>query len=330
QTPLVLSRAILDSLIEQELARGEAEKLGIEVSDEELEARLQSFFNYFPDGTPTPFPSPTFVPTQTHTPGPSPTPDPDVEPTEIPTEAPTPLPRPTATEYTAAAYQEAYGEYIGITAADTRMSEDEIRAVFRNAILSERLRDAVITDIPTEEEIVHARHILLGLEDRDLAEEVLTRALDGEDFAALAAEYSIDTSNAESAGDLGSFGRGQMVPAFEEAAFSNDIGIVPELVETQFGFHIVEVLDKGTRPVSDYALNQQRGAAYREWLFELRSNADVEVFTWWEENPPDQPSLDSFIRRQQSTAVAAGTATAHAAPPATETPVPTETATAEE
>ena len=76
---------------------------------------------------------------------------------------------------------------------------------------------------------------------RPQAEAVLERIRAGEDFAALAKEYSQDPGSASQGGDLGFFGRGTMVPAFEDVAFSLKVGEVSDLVQSQFGFHIIRV-----------------------------------------------------------------------------------------
>jgi peptidyl-prolyl cis-trans isomerase D len=103
----------------------------------------------------------------------------------------------------------------------------------------------------TQEEQVQARHILINTNaTRDaaaadaLATELKGRIAAGEDFAALATQYSDDVSNRDRGGDLGSFGRGRMVKAFEDAAFAANPGEVVGPVRTQFGVHLIQVLDK--------------------------------------------------------------------------------------
>ena len=103
-------------------------------------------------------------------------------------------------------------------------------------------------------EQVRARHILFSIprdaddakkaEIRGLAEATLERVRAGEDFAALAEELSQDPGSKSEGGDLGFFGRGQMVPPFEEAAFALDAGSISELVETSFGLHIIRTEEK--------------------------------------------------------------------------------------
>lgn len=130
------------------------------------------------------------------------------------------------------------------------------------------LREQVVTSdtVFTDEELrqmyeqnnpglrVRARHILLEYPEgaseaerdsvRQLAEELRSRVAEGEDFAALAEEYSADPGSARRGGDLGWFGAGQMVRPFEEAAFALQPGEVSEVVETPFGLHIIRVEER--------------------------------------------------------------------------------------
>ena len=102
------------------------------------------------------------------------------------------------------------------------------------------------------EEQVSAQHILLAVQDetkrdsiRIEAQKILDQLKDGADFEELAAEHSADTANKDNGGDLGFFGKGAMVPEFEQAVFALEPGqLAEELVETVYGFHIVKLGEK--------------------------------------------------------------------------------------
>lgn len=108
---------------------------------------------------------------------------------------------------------------------------------------------------------VRASHILFKTEGKDenavkaKAEDVLKQAkAPGADFAALAKKFSEDDSNSQNGGDLDYFGRGRMVPEFENAAFAMKAGEISDLVKTSFGYHIIKVVDskpESTRPLAD-------------------------------------------------------------------------------
>ncbi|HEX8142660.1 MAG TPA: peptidylprolyl isomerase [Pyrinomonadaceae bacterium] len=83
---------------------------------------------------------------------------------------------------------------------------------------------------------------------RSTAEDIVRRARGGENFEALAKEYSTDPSNKDKGGDLGWFGRGRMVKAFEDAAFALQPGQVSDVVQTQFGYHIIKLDERRNAP----------------------------------------------------------------------------------
>lgn len=135
-----------------------------------------------------------------------------------------------------------------------------------------------------QQEEVEARHILVETEDE--AEEVALLLEEGEDFVELAAEYSTDSSNKDDGGYLGSFARGRMVEPFDEVAFSLEVGELSEPVETQFGYHIIEVLDRREKEELEYEdvseqvmeamADEQVSIILNELLPELYEQADIE------------------------------------------------------
>jgi len=112
----------------------------------------------------------------------------------------------------------------------------------------------------TTPEQVRASHILLKTEGKDdaavkaKAEELLRRARAGADFAELARKNSEDEASAKNGGDLDYFGKGRMVPEFDAAVFAMQPGQISDLVKTQYGYHIIKLVDKKvatTRPLAE-------------------------------------------------------------------------------
>jgi len=106
-----------------------------------------------------------------------------------------------------------------------------------------------------DKESVHASHILFQINGPDsnavkaTATEVARQAKSGQDFAALAAKHSKDPSNAQKGGELGWFGKGRMVPQFEEACFKAKVGEIVGPVRTAFGLHIIKLTGRDSREV---------------------------------------------------------------------------------
>ena len=150
------------------------------------------------------------------------------------------------------------------------LSEEEIRARYDKEIAAQP---------PVNE--VRASHILVKTEEEALA--IIKRLDAGEDFAALAKEKSSDGSAAEG-GDLGYFGPGRMVPEFEKAAFELEVGGYTKVpVKSQFGFHVIKVVDKRIQqpPAYEQVKEQIRSVVLSEKYFalvkSLRAAAKVEV-----------------------------------------------------
>ncbi len=147
---------------------------------------------------------------------------------------------------------EGSGEYI--MNANNQLSEKKSIKIVQ--LVSKEKKEKV----NKTEEKVSASHILISYKGAQRAAATVTRSQDealklaqkiaGElkanpaDFAAKAGEYTDDPSGKGSGGDLGSFGRGQMTKAFEDAAFALNVGQISDVVETEFGYHIIKVTDK--------------------------------------------------------------------------------------
>jgi peptidyl-prolyl cis-trans isomerase C len=165
------------------------------------------------------------------------------------------------------------------------------RRALRDAFFEKSVRDAVneadakkfydqqVSTLKPEEE-VRARHILV--DSKEKARELYEKIQHGADFAELAKEHSKDPGSKDRGGDLGFFGRGQMIPQFEEAAFALKKGEVSQPVETQFGWHILRVDERRQRPTPPFdAVKDRIRAAMihqkaQEIAADLRGKAQIE------------------------------------------------------
>jgi peptidyl-prolyl cis-trans isomerase C len=159
--------------------------------------------------------------------------------------------------------------------------------------------DAYYAENPDEfksGESVTARHILIKVEPgaddatkaekRGIAQGHRQQLLDGKDFAELAKEVSEGPSGPRG-GALGSFGRGQMVKPFEDAAFVQEVDAIGEIVETQFGFHIIQVLqrseagtkslDQARKEIESQLNGSRQQETFKGYIQELRAKADVKI-----------------------------------------------------
>jgi len=135
-----------------------------------------------------------------------------------------------------------------------------------------------------EPEQVEASHILVA--DEATANEVKEKLAAGEDFASLAKEYSTDTANAESGGELGFFAKGKMATEFEDIAFSMNIGDISDPVQTDYGYHIINVTDKKEAKESVYEdhkdeikqilFDEAVQTEYTTWITEKREELEIE------------------------------------------------------
>lgn len=316
--PTIVGQQVMDDMIRNVLIRQEAKKRGISVSAEEVDTFKKTQFLFFPDGTPTPTVTPTEVevtyptlsatqlalvtvtpvPTEgpTSTPLPTATVDPALTPTPTSTAAPTPLPSATPTPYTLEGYENTFATAQASLVEDG-LSKDQYETIFETELLRQKLYDAVTADLPHAQDRIWARHILVATEEE--AKAVIERLNNGEDFSALAAELSQDTGSGARGGDLGWFGKGAMVAPFEEAAYNLKVGEISQPVQSSFGWHIIQVIDRATLPLTSDEYEQARQAAFDDFTTKLRDESEVTIFDYWTERVPTTPGLDSLQGLQQ-------------------------------
>ncbi len=313
--PDSLGNQVIDELINDRVMMIQAEKMGITVSEEEVDHAIEEAFGFYKDGTPTPAPTDVILPTATYSPlqmtlipptatpgatatatsGPSATPEP---PTATPTvtelaptatTGPTATPFPTETPYTEEGFDTNYQNYVSTLEVETQFKPDQFRAVFRVRLIYEKLLEEVTRDTPGVEPYIWARHILVATEPEAAA--LRDRLEKGEDFAQLAAQYSTDTSNKDLGGDLGWFSKGRMVAEFEAAAFAlTEIGQISQPVQTSFGWHIIQLLGREERPMTADRLDEVKQQAFDEWLAGIKEGMTIEKFENWKGKVPTIPT----------------------------------------
>ncbi|MFT9486597.1 MAG: peptidylprolyl isomerase [Tepidibacillus sp.] len=137
-----------------------------------------------------------------------------------------------------------------------------------------------------EQEQVKARHILVDSEEK--AKEVKAELEKGGDFAELAKKYSTDTGTKDQGGELGYFGKGEMVAEFDQVAFSLEVGKISDPVKTDYGYHIIEVEEKkeakpanyeeSKNEIKDILSDQKMQDLYPTWLEDQKTKYKIENF----------------------------------------------------
>lgn len=199
--------------------------------------------------------------------------------------------------------QESYGGEEAFAAAleQNQVSMDKIREDIEIYLLAEKMIGASI-DVSEEEmktyfeenkesfdqkEQVKASHILV--EDEATAKKVKEELVNGKDFAELAKEYSTDSSNAANGGDLGYFGKGEMAEEFEKTAFALEAGAISEPVKTEFGYHIIKLVDKKAEKAAEFDEHKEK---IKELLFDQKVQAE---YTNWLEGKKAEYEIKSFL-----------------------------------
>jgi peptidyl-prolyl cis-trans isomerase C len=194
------------------------------------------------------------------------------------------------------------------------ITEEQLRQDIRENLPVQKVQERVAGNAePSQEEIQNyydknkvaqfttpeqrcVRHILFTKDQKQKAEDAKQQLEDGADFAKLAKEDSQDPGSAAKGGDLGCLGKGETVPDFEKAAFGAKEGEIVGPVETQFGYHILQVTDikpEQTRPLKEVESQirsqlstEKQSEAFSKWVQEQKQKRDVKYLKGY--GPPDQ------------------------------------------
>ncbi len=297
--PDQLGLRVINDMVDDRLVAQEASDRNISVNDEALQQEIQEFFGFDPTEvaligveptatpeptiTPTPYvsPTPTVIPTATATPTPGEAEDSEAE------SDPTVTPQPTVVEPTLSAeevrdnFQENQDNYRSFLSING-IADETIDAFFEQMALEELLAQ----DLVGAEGLLlyaDARHILLETEAE--AQAALGALRDGESFADLARAISSDPGSGARGGELGETFVGNYVAEFRDAIEDAEIGELVGPVQSEFGYHILQVRSKEERAGDEYAsqLDQAKQRELERFVEDLREqNADqYEVYDSW-------------------------------------------------
>ncbi len=293
----VIDRQTVDTMIDDELIKAEAAERGLTASEEEVTEYINRTLARRAGGLTAASASETatarvqasatatlWTPTPTLTPSPTITITGEITPTATPVDTPTPQPTPTFNVIDAESLSTEYGNWLEILAENAGIGEAEYRQIVRTFVLRDKLAEALGDEVSPTAEQARARHILVETEEE--AKEVIERLEAGEEFADLATELSTDPGSAANGGDLGFVPSGRFVEPIDEAVFSLPLGEISEPIETQFGWHVVEVLEREERELSPADYQQSQQLAFSEWLENARAEADIQDL-WTADKAPD-------------------------------------------
>ena len=156
-----------------------------------------------------------------------------------------------------------------------QLSLADLCGQIRSHMLGEAMLNRVTAALPTNVPQVHARHILIATAQQ--AQAVRQQLTQGKDFAELAKQYSVDEATKVNGGDLGWFPKGVMDPQFETVAFQLRASETSQVVQTQFGYHIIKVEEKqDSRPLPPELIQNARQQAFLAWLQAVRETLKIE------------------------------------------------------
>ena len=303
----VIGNRVLNDMIEAKLVEQQAAALGVTVSPEDVEAKIDQYFEYAPlpvedeteateeaaTATPTPFVSPTPSPEPTATEAAAEVTaeatEADPATTAVPTTTPAPTLNPTEqAEQFAQTVEEAFASI----ASNAGVSQEQVRAYFERQALRAKVAEAMTAEtVDTTDSEVQVRHILVATEQEAL--DLLAALEAGESFTELAQAVSLDTGSAANGGEYDWSPASGYVGPFAEAVRDAAIGEFVGPVQTEFGYHVIQVRGRRDVPMTDDQLDTARETAFETTLTDLRAadGASIETFPIWADVVPSEPAF---------------------------------------
>ncbi len=296
-TPEQMGTRILNRMVEDMVITTETTRRAIGASNAEVDAAYQALFGYYPAGTPTAAPTqapiiwPTLDATQQALVTLTPTAAQSATQTPVVTATPT-VPAPTPTKFTTDSFTNMSVNFL-TNLQSIGVNEAYVRGLLKADLLRQRLIDAIGKDMPTSQEQVWARHILVA--DKVSADTIYGRLQKGEDFSQLAKEFSTDTNSKNSGGDLGWFPKGTMITEFENAAFALKVGEISQPVQTTYGWHIIQSLGHAVLPLNSAQLAAARTKLFDDWAANQIAGLKITPIDNWTQFIPNDPTFTPTI-----------------------------------
>lgn len=310
EDPESMGQLVLDELVNEELIRQAAADRGITVSDDDVQEEIETTFNYFGGGLPTPMPTATETPIPT----PSLTPIPTQVITEVlatstpfpsPTAGPTSTPLPTATPVSIESFQESYNGTLD-DFANYGIDEPTFREVIKAQLLEERFQEALATEEELPSEAEHASFYYLVFDNEEEANDTASRIID-EGFLPV---WNIIRSTPPDAASESTAAASEVIWRTQddlESTFGSEVAVVAMTQSLQEPssvivlpatdgsgidrYLIIMVSGREVRPLSEAALRNAKQELLQSWL-EIQRLENSEIFERWRANVPKRPVLD--------------------------------------
>ncbi|MCK5635601.1 MAG: peptidylprolyl isomerase, partial [Anaerolineales bacterium] len=199
-------------------------------------------------------------------------------------------PYPTATPYVLEGYEKDYALFLD-SLSDFEISESDFIAYIEAQLLEDKLREQFQPEIEDQAEHVLIQHIITF--DEEMAQEALEQFESGGVWDDLVLEYSQDLSSREFSGDLGWNTLNDLVALFGQmgiTAFSAPVMEVVGPIESQQGWHILRVIDRQDRKISQAAYQEAVDNAFDVWIDDMTTDAEISVVDDWQDHlPPSGP-----------------------------------------